>query len=190
MGRPERFDIETLLAAAVELVAAKGPEALTMAALARAAGASSGSVYHRFESLADLQGAVWLRSVGEFQAAFLEELRGTPGIGDCGRAARHVVAWSRANPGAARVLMAGPAALGEDEWSDATRSRSRKLRHELERRLAGAAAALGGKGERERRRITLATVDMPLGLVRRRSPEHLDRTDEELAEAAVLAMLG
>jgi AcrR family transcriptional regulator len=190
MARPERFDTEALLSAAVELVATAGPGALTMVALARAAGASSGSVYHRFESLSALQGAIWIRTVEEFQTGFLEELRSTPGVNGCARAARHVVAWSRTNPGAARVLMAGPAAFGEDTWSSTTYTRSRKLRRELKRELSAAAAALEGKDERGRRRITLATVDMPLGLVRRRSPERLDGSDEELAEAAARAMLG
>jgi AcrR family transcriptional regulator len=190
MARPERFDTETLLDAALALVAARGPEALTMAALARSAGAPSGSVYHRLEGVSALRGAVWLRAVEKFQSDFLEMLGGTPVLERCAAAARHVVAWSRANPDSAQVLMAGPRAFGEDEWDKATRSRARKLRRELERGLASAALGLDEGGERGLRRVTLATVDMPLGLVRRRTPEHLDAADEELAEEAARAMLG
>jgi AcrR family transcriptional regulator len=190
MPRPERFDIETLLDAALALVAARGPEALTMAALARAADAPSGSIYHRFEGLTALRGAVWLRGVAEFQAVFLEVLGERPALEGCAAAARHVVAWSRTNPGPAGVLMAGSHAFGADEWDKTTRSRARKLRRELERGLAAAAADLGEEGERGLRSVTLATVDMPLGLVRRRTPERLDHDDEKLVEEAARAMLG
>ncbi|MEJ7734392.1 MAG: TetR family transcriptional regulator [Polyangiaceae bacterium] len=47
-GRPAKFDREELLDAALALVAEGGPAALTLAALARAAGAPTGSIYHRF----------------------------------------------------------------------------------------------------------------------------------------------
>jgi AcrR family transcriptional regulator len=190
MARPEKFDIDALLTTATELVARDGPEALTMAALARSAGAPSGSVYHRLTGLPALRAAVWLRGVEEFQADFLEVIAEGSALEGCVAVAGHVISWSRAHRGAARVLMAGPRAFGEDEWDKGARSRARKLRRELERGLAVAAASLGEEGERGLRRVTLATVDMPLGLVRRRTPERLDGGDERLAAEAAWAMLG
>ena len=57
MGRPARFAADELLDVALDLAAAGGPEAVTMAGVAEAAGAPSGSVYHRFAGRPALLGA-------------------------------------------------------------------------------------------------------------------------------------
>ncbi|WP_433060346.1 TetR/AcrR family transcriptional regulator [Dactylosporangium sp. CS-033363] len=74
MGRPARHDSGSLLDAAVRLVVAGGPKALTMAAVAREAGGPSGSVYHRFAGRPALAAALWLRTVERFQDGFLAAL--------------------------------------------------------------------------------------------------------------------
>ena len=50
MPRPAIFTLDELLDAAAALLAADGPSAVTMSAVARAAGAPSGSMYHRFDA--------------------------------------------------------------------------------------------------------------------------------------------
>ena len=56
MPRPAIFTLDELLDAAAALLAADGPSAVTMSAVARAAGAPSGSMYHRFPTRAALCG--------------------------------------------------------------------------------------------------------------------------------------
>lgn len=72
--RPPRFDAPALLDAALKLAATGGPAAVTMAAVAKSAGAPSGSVYHRFPDRPALLSALWLRTLGGFQRGFLAEL--------------------------------------------------------------------------------------------------------------------
>jgi AcrR family transcriptional regulator len=87
MPRPARFDADELLDHAVALTAAEGPAAVTMARVARAAGAPSGSVYYRFPSRAELLAALWLRTVGRFQDGFLEAIEAARTGGASGTAA-------------------------------------------------------------------------------------------------------
>ena len=77
-------DADTLLDAAVRLVAEEGPAAVTMSAVARIASASSGSVYHRFPNHAALQAALWLRTLGRFEDGLFDALAaGPPLTGRC-----------------------------------------------------------------------------------------------------------
>ncbi|MFI6516959.1 TetR/AcrR family transcriptional regulator [Spirillospora sp. NPDC050679] len=67
-----------ILAAAAELLAARGPEGLSMDEVARAAGVGVGTVYRRFGDRAALVYAVIDDREREFQAAFLS---GPPPLG-------------------------------------------------------------------------------------------------------------
>ncbi|HLU76197.1 MAG TPA: SRPBCC family protein [Nonomuraea sp.] len=75
-----------------------GPGAVTMTAVARSAGAPSGSVYHRFPGRPALLAALWLRTVDRFQQGFLAALDTDPPSQAAPAAARHVIEWSRAHP--------------------------------------------------------------------------------------------
>ena len=68
MPRPARFTLDELLDAAAALLAADGPSAVTMSAVARAAHAPSGSMYHRFPTRAALCGELWIRTERRFHA--------------------------------------------------------------------------------------------------------------------------
>ena len=74
MPRPARYSIDELLDAAAALLAADGPAAVTMSAVARATGAPSGSMYHRFPARAVLCGELWLRTEERFHAGFASAL--------------------------------------------------------------------------------------------------------------------
>ncbi|HEU4424747.1 MAG TPA: TetR/AcrR family transcriptional regulator [Pilimelia sp.] len=180
MPRPARFDADRLLDAAVHLVAAGGPAAVSMAAVARAAGAPSGSVYHRFPSRSALLAALWLRTVAEFQQGFIAALRGD----EPAHAARHVVAWSRANPERARVLLHGMAAYAPDEWPGDDRQRA----GEADERLG---AALRAVGHPSLEQVIVALVDIPYAFVRRhlQAGTPIPAGAEEMAEAAARAVL-
>jgi AcrR family transcriptional regulator len=190
MGRPSRHDTDTLLDAALRLAATDGPAAVTMSAVAAAAGAPSGSLYHRFPSRAALQAALWLRTVERFQRGWIEALAGdarTAGVD----AARHVVAWSRANHDEALVLLYGARDFGRDDWPPEERERAEQLRDEGAAAVADLARRLGLRGATGRDRAGFATVDIPYAAVRRhlRAGERVPRTTERLVERAVAAVL-
>jgi AcrR family transcriptional regulator len=63
------FTVDELLDAARTVVLERGPRAATLAAIARAANAPVGSIYHRFDSVDDLLASAWLRAVARTHAA-------------------------------------------------------------------------------------------------------------------------
>jgi AcrR family transcriptional regulator len=179
MGRPARHDADSLLDAAVGLSAAGGPQAVTMAAVIVAAGAPSGSLYHRFPSRPALQAALWLRTLERFQAGFLEAAAGEDGPAAALGAAAHTVAWSRAHQAEARILLYGAADFGHVGWPEPERARLRSRQAEVTAAIGALTAKLGLGGDDGRERVVLATVDIPLALVRR----HLLANGRVLAKA-------
>ncbi|MER7014830.1 TetR/AcrR family transcriptional regulator [Saccharopolyspora sp. NPDC000359] len=170
MGRPPRHDADRLLDAAVALAAEAGPRGVTMAAVARAAGAPSGSVYHRFPDRPALLSALWLRAVTRFQAGFFAAVEAPP-LDAAVAAARHVVEWCRENPAEAAVLLAGPGAYGLAEWPGEARERLAEANAQVDEALTRLAQRLGRSGAAGRSRVVLAVVDLPHAVVRR----HLGR---------------
>lgn len=163
MGRPPRHDMDRLLDAAAGLAATGGPASVTVTAVARAAGAPSGSIYHRFPSRSALLAELWLRTVERFQEGFLDALDGDSPAA----AARHVVAWCRANPDQAAVLLYGPVDFGEPSWPDDARDRLVKRNAQVDRALRALADRIGHSGADGADRLVLATVDIPYSTVRR-----------------------
>ncbi len=193
MARPSRFDTDQLLDVAVRLAVASGPAGVTMSAVAKEAGAPSGSVYHRFPGRAALLAEVWLRTVERFQEGYFAALESDPDVrrSACA-AARHVVAWSRAHPGQAALLLYGAQDFGRADWSEEHRARADRGNDRVRRSLAALAADLGAEGHRATERVSLALVDLPLSLVRRhlRAGDPLPAHAEALAEECALALLG
>lgn len=192
MARPPRFDSEQILDAAVRLAAASGPGGVTMSAVAQAVGAPSGSVYHRFAGRTALLAEVWLRTVERFQEGYFEALGSDPDPRRAARAAaRHVVSWSRAHPQEASLLLHGPEEFGQGDWSQEHRDRADQGNRRVFGSLGELGAALGAAGARDRERLTLALVDLPLTVVRRhlRAGEPLPPYAEDLAEESAAALL-
>jgi AcrR family transcriptional regulator len=167
MPRPARHDRDSLLDSAVALAAARGPAAVSMAEVGRAAGAPSGSVYHRFPSRAALLAELRLRTIGRFQEGFLAALRGEDPVSAAAAAACYVVEWARTHPDEATVLLYAPADFAADSWPREARAREAQLRRELERALGQLARRLGLSGSDGRERLLVATVDLPYAVVRR-----------------------
>jgi AcrR family transcriptional regulator len=191
MPRPARHDRDSLLDGAVALAAAQGPAAVTMAEVARVAGAPSGSVYHRFPSRAALLADLRLRTVGRFQEGFLTALRGEDPVGAAEAAACYVVDWARTHPDEARVLLYAPADFAADGWPAEARAREAQLRGELERALRQLATRLGLRGRDGRERLIVATVDLPYAVVRRhlRTSTPVPDIATRLVSAAARALL-
>ncbi|SOD94525.1 TetR family transcriptional regulator [Caenispirillum bisanense] len=101
MVRTAKFTDDAFLTAAVGLIARGGPQAATIAAIARAAGAPSGSIYHRFASRDALVARAWLDVHAGLRAALLPRLA----AGDGAAAAQALVRWAAAHPVEAAFLL-------------------------------------------------------------------------------------
>ncbi|GAA2081621.1 TetR/AcrR family transcriptional regulator [Streptomyces albiaxialis] len=209
MARPPRYDAATLLDSALDLAASGGPAAVTMAAVAKSAGAPSGSVYHRFADRPALLSALWLRTLAGFHTGLLAALEGPEPRAAALAAARHTVEWSRAHPAEARVLRYGPDDFGRASWPPhATRllreanARAFSAVDSLARRLgAGEPAKSPADGPADGpaedpaavERVRIAIVDLPYALVQRHLregatvPEHALTAVEECAAALLCA---
>lgn len=160
MPRPATFTLDELLDAAAALLAADGPAAVTMSAVARAANAPSGSMYHRFATRAALCGELWIRTEERFHAGMRAALAtsGEPQA-RCVAAARFTVQWCRDRPLEAQVLLAGADALDAADWPDDLTRRRKRLHRALRRALAGMPA--------EPDHVNAAVIDIPYAVVRR-----------------------
>jgi AcrR family transcriptional regulator len=192
MARPPRFDTDQLLDAAVRLAAAAGPAAVSMSAIAAAVGAPSGSVYHRFTGRTALLAETWLRAAEDFQTGYVQALASNGDPRQAAHtAARHVIAWSRAHPAEAAVLLYRAEDFGRADWSPDYRQRADRGNRRIRIALAALAAALGAEDIQAIERVRLALVDLPLALVHRhlRAGLHLPGYAEDLAEQCATALL-
>ncbi|GHI90178.1 hypothetical protein [Streptomyces xanthophaeus] len=159
--------------------------------MAQAVGAPSGSVYHRFAGRPALLAEVWLRTVEAFQEGYLAlvEAPSEPGAA-AGAAARHVIAWSRAHPHEAALLLYGRADRSEEPRERADRGNARGNARVLGA-VGSLAAVLGANGPEDQERVALALVDLPLAVVRRhlRSGRALPPYAEDLAEESAATLL-
>lgn len=191
MARPVKYDTEELLEAAIRLAAESGPAALTMSAVAEAAGAPSGSMYHRFAGRPALLAEVWLRCVESFQRGYVETLCADDALAGAVAAARHVVEWSQANPSYTAVLLYSPADFGAADWPEEAKQRlAADNRHAL-RAVRATARRLGAKSALDYDRVTVALLDVPYGLVRRHLraggiPRHAADLAEQTARTLLL----
>lgn len=184
MPRPALFTLDELLDAAAALLASDGPSAVTMSAVARAARAPSGSMYHRFATRAALCGELWLRTEQRFHAGFTAALSSAEDPQQrCVAAARFTVQWCRDHPVEAQVLLTGADALGAAEWPDELAER-RKRRH---RALRRALAAVHGDPDR----INAAVIDIPYAVVRRHliAGQRIPASADAIVEQCALALI-
>jgi AcrR family transcriptional regulator len=186
MPRPALFTLDELLDAAAALLAAEGPAAVTMSAVARAARAPSGSMYHRFPTRVALCGELWLRTEERFHTGFTAALSMSDDPqARCVAAARYTVQWCRDHPVEAQVLLTGADSLGAADWSDELKSRRKRLHRALRRTLAGLTA--------DQDRVNAAVIDIPYAVVRRHLiagqaiPASADAIVEQCARALITA---
>jgi len=100
MGRA-KFSQGDFLAAALAIVAEHGPSAVTVASISERLRAPTGSFYHRFASRNVLLGALWLRTVLNFQQGVSAAIDAGDGL----RAALHTPVWVREHLDEARLLL-------------------------------------------------------------------------------------
>ncbi|MCC7541479.1 MAG: TetR/AcrR family transcriptional regulator [Deltaproteobacteria bacterium] len=194
MGRPPKFGRRDIAGAALRLVAARGPAAATMSAIAQELGAPTGSIYHRFASRELLLAELWMEVVESFQGELATSLAEARDIDGAARAVRRMLGWVRAHPIEARLLLLH---RREDfvpgDWPDALVERAAALEPQMGSALRRfCKRALGDAGEPSLARARFALLDAPIGGVKRyvqagkQPPPMLD----ELLERTLRAVLG
>ncbi|NLE78575.1 MAG: TetR/AcrR family transcriptional regulator [Rhodococcus sp.] len=191
MGRKPLYDENTLLDAAVELVRESSPAAVTMSAVARKAGAPSGSVYHRYAERPELLSALWLRSLARFHGTFLAAIDGEAGREGLISGARAVVGWCIEYRGDAEVLSFSRESFGYADWSAQARRALDEANATVGERLRRAGEEMGAVTERDFEGITIAVVDVPYASVRRylRQGTPLPGYVEDLVAVSAAAVL-
>jgi AcrR family transcriptional regulator len=166
MGRPAAHDADQLLDVAAELFAQGGARALTMAAVARAAGAASGSVYHRFPDRASLLAALWLRTVSRFQQGYREAIGEQPTPDDVVAAGAWVVTWCRDHLPEAIILQAGARAFDPDTWSTANRKALAENDAEVRKFGRRTVETIATEAQRPRDQVAFTVFELPLAVMR------------------------
>jgi AcrR family transcriptional regulator len=169
MARPRKYDDDTLLGAALTLLAERGPAAVTVPAISNATGAPSGSIYHRFHSRDLILARLWVRTTARFQQGYLAALDQDDLDRAAVDAALHVVQWTRSHPTEATVLLLHRRSELADTWPG-------ELGHELAGLEAATSEALADHARRRYgaapaetalHRVTFALVDVPYAACRR-----------------------
>jgi len=197
MPRAPKFDEDRILAAAGRLVAARGPSGATIGAIARAVGAPTGSIYHRFDSRDVLLAEVWLRAAAAFQEAFFQRLAGPAPAAAGLAAALYMAQRVREHPREARLLLLHRREDFVDRgWPAPMRRRAERLGEQVETELRAFCRRLCGRVDaRAVRIVTYAVLDAPLAAVRRHvaadesPPPYVDRLIRVTYEA-VIGLLG
>lgn len=193
MGRREVHSEEAILDAARAVVVERGIRAATVAAVAVASGAPTGSIYHRFGSVQEILARLWIRAVRRSQEVVLPLL-------DQEDPAQALVAGALASydfcirrPDDARLLAlfsrsdflsAGlPVGLHDElvRLNDTALDAMRRLSHRLFGRAARTELDL----------VLACAVDLPYGLARRylETDARPPSTRRAVVEASVRSML-
>lgn len=193
MPRPPIHSTGAILDAARDALLAEGPRGATIQAISAASGAPTGSLYHRFGNRDRLLVEAWLRAVRRFQDGFLEAVQTSPAREAAVAGALWTPRFVRAQPADARLLLTfRQADLADAPLPDHLGAEVEHLNDRSHQALAELARALYGHARAaDVERVALATVDLPLGSVRRHleGGMRLPRTLEPQLEAAVRAAL-
>jgi AcrR family transcriptional regulator len=167
--RTPEYDADQIVTAAGRLIATSGPGAATIGAIARAVGAPTGSIYHRFPSRDVLLAQVWLRAATAFQAEFFRRLAGAPSRRAGLAAALYMAQRVREKPREARLLLVHRREDFIDRGWPAELSRdARALGRQIDDALRNFSRRLTGRADaRTVRIVAFAVVEAPFAAVRR-----------------------
>jgi len=130
--RPARFHHDLIIDAASAVVAEQGPTGASISRIAKAAGAPTGSIYHRFSSRDVLLGEVWVGAAESFQQGFIDLLNANgeePQINDL---ALYLPRRVRVHPVEARVLLLHRREdFLDDKWPEELKMRAENLGRQL-----------------------------------------------------------
>lgn len=166
--RPELHSEQAILDAARAVVARAGPRAVTVAEVAKASAAPTGSIYHRFGSVDELLARLWLRAVRRSQQALLGVDLDDP-ISGAVEAALALYDFCLANREDALLLGAFRRVdLVRGVLPPGLRRELEAVNEPIEVPLGRVARRLsGGRGKASLDVALLAVVDLPYGFARR-----------------------
>jgi AcrR family transcriptional regulator len=168
VARPAKFNNDQILDAAATLVARDGPATVSVAAIARSAGAPTGSIYHRFQSRDLLMAELWIRTVRRAQEGFIDALAHDDARHAAHGAALHVPTWCRNHLTEARVLLLYRREQLAVTWPSELGEQLDQLNQPLVEALDRFARRLNGRMTPTRREaVAMALLDVPYAAVRR-----------------------
>jgi AcrR family transcriptional regulator len=149
---------------ALALAAERGPAAVTVGAITARLRAPTGSFYHRFISRNALLGALWLRTVLDFQAGATAALDAGDGLA----AALHTPAWAREHLDEARLLLLYDRDdFVQGDWPEELRERVMEMTKRMEAGAARRARVIfGHDGPEERQLAQFLVASLPVAAVR------------------------
>ena len=165
MGRKAVFGRRDMAGAALRLVAERGPQAVTVAALAREVGAPTGSIYHRYRSREQLLGELWMDVVEGFQAGFVASLAQANDVDGAVESARFMVRWARQHPLETRLLLLHRRQdFVSGTWPEDLAKRAVALEPQLGSALRAFGQRACGRADAETMaRLRYALLDAPFG---------------------------
>jgi AcrR family transcriptional regulator len=191
MGRPAQISQDDLIAAATLVAARQGPAAASIAAISKAAGVPTGSIYHRLPSRGALLAEIWLSAAERFQAIATERI-------SAARTEDEAVECALITPRFARSDHASAVVLNSHRREEFLRAdapeeyriRAAKLAAGMREAIARAAADLLPDDSRGKERVAVALIGIPLGAVRVFLPQAVPPVEiDATIEAAVRAAL-
>jgi AcrR family transcriptional regulator len=167
--RPRTHSTDEILDAARGLVLGDGVRAATLDRIVVASGTPKGSIYHRFPTLADLLGSMWVRAVQRSQATFLAALDGDPPLEAAVAAALAIHDFAVSDVEDARLLAAlRREDLVREVTDPALAATLEGLNRPIAEGMVALARRLHGRATRAAvERTALAVIDLPQGAVRR-----------------------
>ena len=193
MGRRAIFDRRQITDAALRLVADRGPQSVTVAALAQEVGAPTGSIYHRYRSREQLLAELWMEVVEGFQNRFVASLAQANDADDAVATARLMVNWTREHPLEARLLLLHRRQdFVSGEWPVELAARAAALEPQLGTALRAFAERAFGRADAETMaRLRYALLDAPFGALRPyvQSQKRLPSVVDDLVLATARAVL-
>lgn len=191
MGRPAQISQDALIATATVVAARQGPAATSIAAISKAAGVPTGSIYHRMPSRDALLAEIWLSAAERFQAMVREQIANARTEDDAVECALLTPRFARSDHASAVVLNSHRReefirANAPEEY----RARAVKLGAELREGIAQAASQLLSGDPKAKEKIAVALIGIPLGAVRIFLPQAVPPVEVDATiEAAVRAAL-
>jgi AcrR family transcriptional regulator len=165
MGRKAIFERRDMAGAALRLVADRGPQAVTVAALAKELGAPTGSIYHRYSSREELLAELWMDVVENFQNGFVASLAQATDVEGAVRTALFMASWARQHPLESRLLLLHRRQdFVAAEWPADLVSRASALEPQIGAALRAFALRAVGRADADTMaRLRYALLDAPFG---------------------------
>jgi AcrR family transcriptional regulator len=168
MAPPRKHQTDVILDTARGLVLTDGPRAASVAAIAKASGAPTGTLYHRFGNRNGILAAAWLRALERFQSQAMAAAADSP-LETAVAMAVSLVSFARELPEDARLLLTlRPSDLLDGEPDSTFVNTLATMNAPLLARVTDFARQLYRRtDERTVEAVTRAIADLPYGVVRR-----------------------